>query len=155
MIRLMDHNTRIEDNLHPRVRRRREAVARSRTWHDRRRAAGKPEPRDAYAAIAQAASFVLAVPVLTRPSIDLRALVETATLILQSRGHLRGPSRMLVISILKPQEEHRDPFAVPNTSGVVDERLVRQPAGGKYYWTPDDLRNLRLVVERLRQSFAE
>lgn len=152
MLRDMNQDLHIDEDLQPRVKRRRKAVARSRTWHDQRRAEGRPEPRNAHAAIAKAAAFVLAVPTTTVPAIDVLALIETATLVLQNQGYARIPSRNLVISILKPQDEHRDPFVIPNTSGFVDERLVRQPAGRKRQWTRDDFAKLRTLVERLRAA---
>lgn len=151
----MSQDLHIDETLPPRVRRRRQAIARSRTWHDQRRAAGRPEPRNADAAIAEAAAFCLSVPRTTAPSIDVLALIDTATLILQRQGYARAASRNLVIDRLRPRPEHRDMFSVPNSTGFVNEALVLQPAGHKRRWERRDFESLRSVVKRLRPEFGE
>lgn len=152
----MKRELQIDDTVTPRVRQRRAAVARSRDWHDQRRAAGRPEPRNADAAIAEAAAFVLSVPRTTVPSIDVLALIDTATLMLQRDGFARVASRNLVIDRLRPRREHRDVFAVPNSTGLVNENLVRQPSGRSgRAWELRDFESLRSVVERLWPEFGE
>ena len=87
--------------------------------------------------------------------IDVLALIDVATLILQRQGYARAASRNLVIDRLLPREEHRDMFTVPNSTGFVNEKLVLQPAGHKRRWKRRDFESLRSVVKRLRPEFGE
>jgi|APFEC2959095171_1045051.scaffolds.fasta_scaffold02053_4 hypothetical protein len=129
---------------------RRRNVELCRSWHDRRRAEGKPEPRDVDSAIVAAAAFVLAVPTAAQVAIDVRAMVDVATLFLREKGYTHASVREVVVDRLRPRAEHRDTTRLPNTIGVLNPKALHPPRRPGAEWTERDHEILDRVLIKLR-----
>jgi len=129
---------------------RRKQLAWTQQWHDKRRAARRPEPRDIDRCIAEAVAFVAYDAAgMLRLEIDLRSVVDVTKLLLRERGYAGDGLRELIVKRMQPRPAHRDRTQFVNREGVSDSVLVGQPRRGGEPWTEADVRLITRVVRKL------
>lgn len=101
-------------------------------------------------AIVAAVAFVLSVPATAQVFIEVRAIVDVATLLLREKGYTHASVREAVVDRLRPRVEHKDPTRLPNTSGVRDPKALHPPRRPGAKWTERDYEVLNRVLAKLR-----
>ena len=129
---------------------RRRQLAWTQRWHDARRAARRPEPRDIDRCVAEAVAFLAydAAGEL-RLAIDLRSVVDVTKLLLRERGYAGEGLRELIVKRIQPRAAHRDCTQFVNRDGVSDPLLVGRPRRGGEPWSDSDVHLINRVVRKL------
>jgi hypothetical protein len=124
--------------------RRRRAREIAGAWRYRAAVEGRPQARDADAAIVEGLAFLA----VQKPDVYVRVLaeiVEAATLCCQRDGHDRRQAKTVIASRIRPRREHDLAGVIPNFRGVNDLAGVHPPRNGRV-WTIKDADRLNALV---------